>query len=154
MTEENRLWSLVIGGGKNKELFFLKSVVNKLGISKQVFLTGSLTDPEVVALMNAADVFVFPSLEEGFGLPALEAMACGTPVVTSNLSSLPEVVGDAALLVNPFDVQEIANGIKRLLTDEQLKEALITKGFQRVKKFSWENTAKETLKIYQQTYQG
>jgi len=98
--------------------------------------------------------FVFPSLEEGFGLPALEAMACGTPVVTSNLSSLPEVVGDAALLVNPFDVQEIANGIKRLLTDEQLKEALITKGFQRVKKFSWENTAKETLKIYQQTYQG
>ncbi len=150
INEENRHCFLVIGGGKETDLFFLKGMANKFGISKHVFFSGSLTDSEVVALMNAADVFVFPSLEEGFGLPPLEAMACGTPVITSNLSSLPEVVGDAALLVNPYDVQEIASAIKKVLTDPKLRESLIKKGFERVKRFSWEKTAKKTLQIYQE----
>ncbi len=146
--EKNQRCYLVIGGGKETDLFFLKGMAEKLGVSKHVFFTGDLTDNEVVTLINTADVFVFPSLEEGFGLPPLEAMACGTPVITSNVSSLPEVVGDAALLVDPYNVQEIANAIQRLLTDERLKEELIIKGFERVKKFSWEKAARETLNIY------
>jgi len=139
---------LVIGGGKETELFFLKEMAEKLGISKYVFFTGSLTDSEMVGLLNAADVFVFPSLEEGFGLPPLEAMACGTPVITSDSSSLPEVVGDAALLVDPYNVRALAHAIQHLLRDEELRNKLIEKGYERVKLFSWEKTARETLEVY------
>jgi glycosyltransferase involved in cell wall biosynthesis len=97
-----------------------------------------------------ASAFVFPSLYEGFGLPPLEAMACGTPVVTSNVSSLPEVVGDAALLVNPENVFEIARGIREVLTNPQLRSELIQKGFRQIRKFSWEQTAREVLEVYRQ----
>jgi glycosyltransferase involved in cell wall biosynthesis len=141
-------YQLIIAGGEKRNLPLLKRITIDLNIEKDVFFTGNLTDIEVVALMNAADVFVFPSLEEGFGLPPLEAMACGTPVVTSNVSSLPEVVGDAALLVDPENVEEIASAIEKVLTDEKMREELIRKGFERVKNFSWEKTASETLKIY------
>jgi glycosyltransferase involved in cell wall biosynthesis len=87
-----------------------------------------------------ADAFAFPSLYEGFGLPPLEAMACGTPVVTSRISSLPEVVGDAALLVDPYDVEDIAAGLERVLGDEALRATLIARGRLRVKDFSWERS--------------
>lgn len=97
-----------------------------------------------------ASAFVFPSLYEGFGLPPLEAMACGTPVVTSNVSSLPEVVEDAALLVNPENVFEIARGIREVLTNPQLRSELIQKGFRQIRKFSWEQTAREVLEVYRQ----
>ncbi|WP_144180789.1 glycosyltransferase, partial [Pseudomonas sp. Kh14] len=83
---------------------------------------------EMIALYNFADVFVFPSLYEGFGLPPLEAMACGTPVITSNVSSLPEVVGDAALLVSPENVEEIANAMVSIIEDTELKKKLTSKG--------------------------
>lgn len=98
----------------------------------------------------AASAFVFPSLYEGFGLPPLEAMACGTPVVTSNVSSLPEVVGDAALQVNPENVFDIARGIREVLLDEELRAELIRKGFQQIRKFSWERTAREVLEVYRE----
>jgi glycosyltransferase involved in cell wall biosynthesis len=96
----------------------------------------------------SAAAFVFPSLYEGFGLPPLEAMASGTPVVTSNISSLPEVVGDAAVLVNPENVFEIARGIREALTNEHLRAALIEKGHQQARRFSWESTARQVLEIY------
>jgi glycosyltransferase involved in cell wall biosynthesis len=100
---------------------------------------------------HSAAAFVFPSRYEGFGLPPLEAMACGTPVVTSNVSSLPEVVGDAAVMVNPENVFEIARGIRDALLDEKLRETLIRRGKERAERFSWERTARQVLEIYQQS---
>lgn len=99
---------------------------------------------------QAAAAFVFPSRYEGFGLPPLEAMACGTPVVASNVSSLPEVVGDAAMLVNPENVFDIARGIRDVLLDEQLRATLIEKGREQAARFSWERTARQVLDIYRQ----
>jgi len=99
---------------------------------------------------RAAELFVFPSLYEGFGLPPLEAMAAGTPVVTSNTSSLPEVVGDAAVLVNPENVFDIARGMRAVLLDPELRSQLIARGYQQVRRFTWEQTAREVLQTYRQ----
>lgn len=99
---------------------------------------------------QATAAFVFPSLYEGFGLPPLEAMACGAPVVASGVSSLPEVVGDAAMLVNPEKVFDIARGIREVLLDERLRARMIERGYQQVKRFSWERTAKEVLETYRE----
>jgi glycosyltransferase involved in cell wall biosynthesis len=90
-----------------------------------------------------ANVFAFPSLYEGFGLPPLEAMACGTPVVTSRISSLPEVVGEGALLVDPYDEEAIAQGISRVLDDEDLRQRLVARGLERAAAFSWERSVKQ-----------
>jgi glycosyltransferase involved in cell wall biosynthesis len=97
-----------------------------------------------------AKALVHPSLYEGFGLPPLEAMACGCPVVVSNVASLPEVCGDAAYYVNPYDVESIADGIHKVLTDEALRQSLIKKGLERAKLFSWEKSAKEHIKIFEE----
>jgi len=97
---------------------------------------------------QAAEVFVFPSLHEGFGLPPLEAMALGTPVVTSNVSSLPEVVGDAAVLVAPENVFEIARGVQRALLDEELRSQLRLRGHQQIARFSWDRSIRQVLEIY------
>ena len=99
-------------------------------------------------MYRLAGVFVFPSLYEGFGLPPLEAMASGTPVVTSNVSSLPEVAGDAAVLVDPYDPHAIAEGIYQVLTDEQLRRDLRRKGVARAGMFSWEQSARRVRQIY------
>jgi glycosyltransferase involved in cell wall biosynthesis len=99
---------------------------------------------------ECAAAFVFPSLYEGFGLPPLEAMASGTPVVTSNVSSLPEAVGDAAMLVNPENVFDIARGIRDVLMDQTLRERLISSGKEQAARFSWERTACEVLEIYEE----
>ena len=100
------------------------------------------------AIYSAAEVFVFPSLDEGFGLPAVEAMASGTPVITSALSSLPEIAGGAAVLVNPLDAEKLALAIKQVLADKDLREELISKGLTRAGKFTWAQTAAETKEIY------
>jgi len=143
-------YQLVIGGGESRNLSFLKGLVYSLDLQNDVIFTGNLTDDEVKALMNVADIFAFPSLYEGFGLPPLEAMACGTPVVTSNAGALPEIVGDAALLIEPKNVNSLYLAMKRLLVDQHLRDTLIKKGFERVKLFSWEKTAIEILEVYKQ----
>ena len=99
---------------------------------------------------SSASAFVFPSLYEGFGLPPLEAMATGTPVICSNVSSLPEVVGNAAMIVNPENVFDMARGIREVLTDEKLRQKLIAGGSERVKHFNWTQTAQQVLEIYQE----
>jgi glycosyltransferase involved in cell wall biosynthesis len=98
-------------------------------------------DADLPALYNGATAFIYPSLYEGFGLPVLEAMSCGTPVITSNTTSLPEVAGDAGILVNPHNIEEIALAIKEILSDEQLRDNLRMKGLQRAQNFTWEKTA-------------
>lgn len=141
-------YQLVIGTGDTRNLESLKGMVRQLELEKKIIFTGALQDEDIILLMNSAELFVFPSLWEGFGLPPLEAMACGLPVVASNAGSLPEILGDAALLVNPESQEEIAEGIKQVLTDKDLREELIKKGFARTRLFSWEKTARETLEIY------
>jgi glycosyltransferase involved in cell wall biosynthesis len=118
-------------------------------LHKHVRFLGFLSDDTLAALYRMAAVFVFPSLYEGFGLPPLEAMASGTPVVTSNVSSLPEVVGDAAVLVDPTDAMDIKEGIKRVLTDPELREQLRARGLVRAQQFSWETSVRRTREIYQ-----
>lgn len=145
---------LVIAGRDKKYEKPLKSFINRLGLNGKIIFTGYVASNDLPVLMNGALFFIFPSIYEGFGLPILEAMACGTPVITSNVTSLPEVAGDAALLVNPYDPKAIADGIQLLLTDNKLRTGLITKGFDRVKLFSWEKCAKETLKVYEEVYNG
>jgi alpha-1,3-rhamnosyl/mannosyltransferase len=114
----------------------------------KTILLRDVSEADLPALYSGATVFVFPSLYEGFGLPPLEAMACGAPVICSNTSSLPEVVGDAALLVNPHAANEIADAIERVLTNPALRDELRAKGLAHAQKFSWERTARETLAIY------
>jgi glycosyltransferase involved in cell wall biosynthesis len=99
-------------------------------------------------LYGGATLFAFPSLYEGFGLPALEAMACGTPVVASNVSAVPEVVGDAALQVSPWDVEALAGAMERVLGDEHLRADLRERGLRRAAEFSWEKAARQTLDVY------
>ncbi|GAH75739.1 unnamed protein product, partial [marine sediment metagenome] len=98
------------------------------------------------------DLFVYPSFYEGFGIAALEAMACGTPVITSNASAFSEVVGDAGIMVDPYDVGGLAEAMRQVLTNKALRQDMIEKGLERVKMFSWEKTARETLKVYEEVY--
>ncbi|MBI5032963.1 MAG: glycosyltransferase family 4 protein [Chloroflexi bacterium] len=123
--------------------------VKQAGMDSEIDFLDYVPDADLPALYSACDAFVFPSLYEGFGLPPLEAMACGAPVICSNTSSLPEVVGDAALQVNPRDVNEIAAAITRVLNDATLRDELCAKSLARAAQFSWERTARETLSIYQ-----
>lgn len=116
--------------------------------SGDIVFTGYVGDDDISCLMNGALAFVYPSRFEGFGLPVIEAMACGVPVITSNVTSLPEVAGDAALLVSPDDVEAIAHSLRRITDEPSLRDDLIKKGFVQNSKFSWEQTARETLDLY------
>ena len=116
---------------------------------RNVHFTGYVEEEDLPALYNGASLFVFPSLYEGFGLPVLEAMACGTPVITSNTSSLPEVAGDAAILVDPENVEAIVEAMRRVLADRALAAELQAKGLERAKQFTWERTARETIAVYE-----
>jgi glycosyltransferase involved in cell wall biosynthesis len=123
--------------------------VLKEGSRDKVHLIGYVEAEELVALYNMAKVFVFPSLYEGFGIPPLEAMSCGCPVVTSNISSLPEVVGDSALLIDPYSTEEIAGAIGTLLSNPELHQELSRKGLRQATKFSWGNSAKKLIEVFQ-----
>src|SRR5690606_34642912 len=105
-------------------------------------------------LYNLAKIFVYPSFYEGFGLPVLEAMACGTPVITSNISSMPEFVGDSGILVDPNDIDELENSLKELLINERLREDLRKKAILKAKEFTWRNTALKTLDVYRRVLKG
>lgn len=124
--------------------------IQELGLTDKVRRIGHVADGDLPALYSAARAVLFPSLYEGFGIPVLEAMACGTPTVTSNCSSLPEVAGDAALLVDPLDVEAIAEAALRLLDDGALRDSLRAKGLARARLFPWSRTAAETLKVYRE----
>jgi glycosyltransferase involved in cell wall biosynthesis len=151
---EHRL--AIIGGGglgqmNNQEYRKLVKKVEALGLSETVVFTGYVSDEKLPALFKWADIFIFPSLYEGFGLTPLEAMACGVPVITSHRSSLPEVVGDAALyLEEPRDPQEIADKVEVLLRDTGLQRKLVERGKEQVKLFTWEKAAQQVLEIYRE----
>jgi glycosyltransferase involved in cell wall biosynthesis len=112
-----------------------------------------LTDSEVLSLYGGADVFVYPSLYEGFGLPVLEAIACGCPVIASNVSSLPEVVGEAGLLVDPYNIEALARAIRTVLDDDELKREMSRKGIAQAQKFSWAKAGAELLAVCQEVAQ-
>jgi glycosyltransferase involved in cell wall biosynthesis len=141
---------LVIVGAKRHRSAGIEEILQELALVEHVLFPGYVPDEDLPALYSGADLFVFPSLYEGFGLPPLEAMACGTPVVTSNVSSLPEVVGDAAITVTPYDVEALAEAMRRVLTDADLRAELREKGLARAKQFTWERCAQETLAVYEQ----
>lgn len=139
--------ALVLAGQKGWYYDQIFSTVEELHLEKKVIFLGYVPDEDVPLLLCGAKMFVFPSLYEGFGLPPLEAMACGTPVVTSNVASLPEVTGDAAVLIDPMRVEEIAKGIDVLLTNEQLRRKLVDAGLERVQEYTWEKAAENIANI-------
>ncbi len=141
--------NLVIAGGKGWLENPLYETLRQLGMTERVFFTGFADDSDLPALYSAAALTAYPSLYEGFGFPILESMACGTPVLTSNVSSMPEVAGDAAVLVNPYEVEALSDGIRVLLTDTTLRETLIKRGFRQARRFSWQKAAQELKAIYQ-----
>lgn len=146
-------YCLVITGTKKSIMSTFNVIMQKvydLGLQKRIIFTGYVSDEELPALYSGADFFIFPSIYEGFGMPVVEAMACGTPVITSNVCSLPEVAGDAALLVDPYSSSSIAEGMHKLLLDNHLRKDLVSRGFERAKLFTWEKTARETLKVYKE----
>jgi glycosyltransferase involved in cell wall biosynthesis len=139
---------LLIIGDEISKYASLRRAVHRYKLHKHVRFFGFVSDQTLAALYRLADVFVFPSLYEGFGLPPLEAMASGTPVITSNVSSLPEVVGDAALMIDPYDSSAIADALRRVLTDAALRADLRARGFDRARSFSWERSIRRVREIY------
>ena len=136
--------SFIVDQGKE----ILMNIAKNLGISNDVIITGYIPDDDLITLYQSAELFAFPSLYEGFGLPALEAMACGTPVLTSNNSSLSEITGHAAYHVNPFSIEEITNGLMYMLETPSIKKEYIKKGLQHVANYTWENVGREVLRGY------
>jgi len=142
-------WSLVIAGRLGWMYDAVMRLVKQLALSEQVYFTGYMPEVDLPALYNLADLVVYPSVYEGFGLPVLEAMACGVPVITTNVSSMPEIVADAGVLISPGDDPALAEAMKTLLTDPEKHRWFSEKGIQRAAAFTWEKTAQETLKVYQ-----
>ena len=140
---------LVLIGDDISKYAALRRAVHRHQLHQHVRFLGFVPEATLAVMYRLARVFVFPSLYEGFGLPPLEAMASGTPVVTSNLSSLPEVTGDAAMLVDPYDPEAIADGIYRVLTDDALSASMRAKGLARASQFSWEQSVRRVHDIYQ-----
>lgn len=126
--------------------------INEFGLQEDVIFTGFIPEADLPMYYSNAACFILPSLYEGFGLPLLEAMACGCPVIASNITAIPEVVGDAGMLVDPQDIKGIASAIEQVLSDEELREKLIEKGIEHARKYSWDKSARETLNIYNELF--
>nr|WP_322096305.1 glycosyltransferase family 1 protein [Phormidium tenue] len=144
---EYQLW--LAGPSDDRYTPALKKQVQELGLTDQVKFLDYVPYEDLPKIISSAIALVFPSLWEGFGLPVLEAMACGTPVITSNLSSLPEVAGDAAILIDPYNVEEIADAMQAIANDTGLRSHLSQLGLQRAKQFSWEKTGQATVEVLQ-----
>ena len=147
-------YKLVLGGGMGWLYQPVFAAVEELELQGDVIFPGFIPEDELPLWYNAADVFVYPSLYEGFGLPPLEAMACGTPVIVSDVSSLPEVVGDAALLVDPHKPDEWAAALSLLCRDADLRTDLVSRGLERAQEFSWTRMARETIQVYRDVLSG
>jgi glycosyltransferase involved in cell wall biosynthesis len=153
LTSHFPLLNLVIVGKKGWLSDEVYAAPQKFGVGERVKFLGYVPTEDIVSLMNGAKAFVFPSLYEGFGLVVLEAMACGCPVVASNISSLPEVVEDAGILVDPYRVEDIARGVKEVLElNGEERQNLVQKGLVQARKFTWEKAARETVKIFTLVY--
>lgn len=145
----NTPYTLVIVGAYRDDSEILRGLSNNLTIKRKIKFTGFAPDEDLPILYNGCDLFVYPSYYEGFGLPPLEAMSCGTPVITSNITSIPEVVGDAGILIDPYNETQLEKAMFNVLQNEDLRNDLSKKGLNRSKLFNWENTAKNTLKVYE-----
>ena len=141
--------TLVIAGNKGQSYELYRARVEKLHLEDHVFFTGFVSMEDMPQLYRAAELLVYPSFYEGFGLPPLEAMASGTPVVAATSTSIPEICGDACLLVNPYEITEIKDAMLSILEDTTLKNALVEKGIKKAESFCWSDTALETIKVYE-----
>lgn len=130
------------------ELESYRKFIEKYSLTKRVFILGYIPEEDLINLMNSARAVLLPSFAEGFGLPILEAQACGTPVITSNLSSMAEISDNSALLVNPYNIMEISEAIANIVNNDNLRKVYIKKGLENVKNFSWEKTAQQTASVY------
>jgi len=142
-------YKLIIAGGKGWLFDDLFAKVDELGLSDVVLFPGYVSNDELALWYNAATIFAYPSVYEGFGMPVTEAQACGTPVVTSITSSLPEAAGEAAILVDPYDVEAIAAGMKQIIDDNDLRRQLGEQGVKHTERFTWSQTARDTANVYQ-----
>jgi glycosyltransferase involved in cell wall biosynthesis len=145
---------LAIAGGAGWKNQAIHEAARTSPFAADIRFLGHVPDADLPSLMNGAVAFVYPSLYEGFGLPPLEAMACGTPVITSNRSSLPEVVGDAALVVDPDDRAALADAMARLVSDAALREDLGARGLEHARRYSWDETARRTIAVYEEAYRS
>ena len=144
---------LVIVGKPTQKYGEVLGLIKEMGLINDVITTGFVPDADMPKIYNAADLFVLPSYKESFGHVLVEAMACGCPVVTSNVTCMPEVVGDAGILIDPYNSNSLAEGMYKVLNDNKLRQNLKKKGLERAKLFSWEKCARETLKVYEELYQ-
>jgi glycosyltransferase involved in cell wall biosynthesis len=145
--------TLVVVGDSFHRLGNIMETARTLRIGDRVACTGTVPADDLRCFYSHADLFVFPSRYEGFGLPVLEAMACGAPVITSNTTALPEVAGDAAILINPEDPEELAEAMIRVISDTRLRETLQGRGIERAREFTWGRTARQTLAVYREVCQ-
>lgn len=147
MNDKRSTMNLVIAGKKGWLYESIFQKVKDLGLEQKVIFTDYVPDEDLPALISGAKVYTLPSLWEGFGIPVIEAQACGVPVVVSNISSLPEIVGETGVLVDPESVDSIASGIKKVLTDDKTRLDLVKKGFANIRRFSWQKCVQETLTV-------
>jgi glycosyltransferase involved in cell wall biosynthesis len=150
LTDFRTRLKLVVVGGVDKERTKLREIAVRAGLQEAVVFTGHVSEDTMRALYSTCTVFVFASLYEGFGMPVLEAMACGAPVVCSNTSSLPEVAGEAALLADPYDPGSLAIAMAKTLGDAGLRDELRRRGFAQARKFSWEQSARMLVQVYEE----
>ena len=148
----NKNFKVYIVGKNIDKASKINKLIKDLQLDNKVKVMGYISDKELKEMYKNASAYLYPSLYEGFGIPILEAQACGCPVITSNISSMPEVAGKGAILVDPYNIEEIAKAMEKIIKDKKLREELIKEGYKNIKRFSWEKCARETLKVYEEVY--